>query len=60
MDAVEFNLTVRSLSDFLKLQKNVGLVVMDGFHFIDNLDYQSQHEKRVFAAESMSGHTKKG
>jgi hypothetical protein len=39
MDAVEFNLTVRSLADFLKKQKNIGLIVVDGLHFIDNLDF---------------------
>jgi len=36
MDAVEFNLAVRSLSSFLKANKNVGLIVIDGIHFIEN------------------------
>lgn len=53
MDVVEFNLTVRSLANFLKGHKNIGLVVVDGLHFIDHLDFQSQQEKRQ-AAQSAS------
>jgi hypothetical protein len=36
MDATEFNLAVRSLSLFLKNKKGVGLVVIDGIHFVEN------------------------
>jgi hypothetical protein len=39
MDVVEFNLTVRSLANFLKGHKNIGLVIIDGLHFIDHLDF---------------------
>jgi hypothetical protein len=30
MDAIEFNMTVRSLANFLKNNKNIGLVILDG------------------------------
>lgn len=30
MDAIEFNMTVRSLANFLKVHKNIGLVILDG------------------------------
>jgi hypothetical protein len=46
MDAVEFNLTVRSLSQFLRKNKNIGLVVVDGIHFIENQDFLNQLEKK--------------
>lgn len=36
MDAVEFNLTVRSLATFFRKNKNVGLLVIDGLHFIES------------------------
>lgn len=36
MDAIEFNLAVRSLSTFLKANKNIGLIIVDGIHFIEN------------------------
>ena len=36
MDAIEFNLTARSLHSFLRRNKSVGLVVIDGIHFIEN------------------------
>lgn len=36
MDAVEFNLATRSLSSFLKQNKNIGLIIVDGIHFIEN------------------------
>lgn len=38
-DATEFNLAVRSLPTFLKVHKNVGLVVVDGLHYIENIEY---------------------
>lgn len=39
--AVEFNLTVRSLASFLKTHKNIGLVVVDGTHLIENVEMYS-------------------
>jgi hypothetical protein len=30
MDAFEFNMTIRSLANFLKNHKNIGLVILDG------------------------------
>ena len=30
MDAVEFNMTIRSLANFLRNHKNIGLVILDG------------------------------
>jgi hypothetical protein len=39
--AVEFNLTVRSLAQFLKTHKNIGLVVIDGLHLIENVEMYS-------------------
>lgn len=50
-DAVEFNLTVRSLASFLKKQKNVGLIVVDGIHFIEAVEYYSSKDK----SSSMGG-----
>lgn len=41
MDAIEFNLVVRSLANFLKIKKNISLIIIDGLHFIENLDFQS-------------------
>ena len=46
MDAVEFNLTARSLTSFLRRNKSVGLVVIDGIHFIENQDILNQFEKK--------------
>jgi len=46
MDAVEFNLAVRSLSSFLKANKNIGLIVIDGIHFIENQDFLSGLERK--------------
>lgn len=37
-DAVEFNLSIRSLNKFLKVNKSVGLVILDGLHHIENLE----------------------
>ena len=39
--AVEFNATVRSLANFLKTHKNIGLVVIDGIHLIENVEIYS-------------------
>lgn len=38
MDAIEFNLAVRSLNQFFRCNKSIGLVVIDGMHFIENYD----------------------
>lgn len=46
MDAAEFNLTIRSLAKFFKSHKSIGMVVLDGLHFIENLDYINQMERR--------------
>lgn len=46
MDAVEFNLAVRSLSTFLKNNKNIGMIVVDGIHFIENQDFLSGLERK--------------
>lgn len=46
MDAIEFNVAVRGLSQFLKRKKSVGLVVIDGIHFIENQEVLAQSEKR--------------
>ena len=35
-DAVEFNLTVRSLNKFFRSNKSIGLIVIDGIHFIES------------------------
>lgn len=35
-DAAEFNLAVRSLGSFFKKHKSIGLVCIDGIHFIEN------------------------
>lgn len=36
MDAIEFNSVARGLSSFLRGHKSVGLLVIDGMHFIEN------------------------
>ena len=46
MDTVEFNLTVRGLNKFFRSNKSVGLVVIDGIHFIENQDILNQFEKK--------------
>ena len=46
MDAIEFNLAVRSLATFFRKNKNVGLLVIDGLHFIESNDFMSTFEKR--------------
>lgn len=49
MDASEFNLTIRSLANFFKTHKSIGLVVLDGLHFIENLEQMNQYEKRMMS-----------
>lgn len=51
MDAAEFNLTVRSLANFLKTHKSIGMVIIDGLHFIENIEYLSQQERRAMNEE---------
>jgi len=46
MDAIEFNLAVRSLATFLKANKNIGLIIIDGIHFIENQDFVSGLERK--------------
>lgn len=46
MDAIEFNIAVRGLNSFLRRNKSVGLVVVDGIHFIENQEILAQSEKR--------------
>ena len=62
MDAMEFNLTIRSLASFFKTHKSIGLVIIDGLHYIENLEYLYQQEKRFRdderkAVESGKGHS---
>lgn len=56
MDAAEFNLTVRSMNRFLRRNKSIGLVVIDGIHFIENQDIQSQFEKKQVKNIASSKH----
>lgn len=42
MDAIEFNMTIRSLANFLKHHKNIGLVILDGLQFVENIEYLNQ------------------
>lgn len=58
MDAVEFNLASRSLASFFRKNKNIGLVVIDGIHFIENQDFLNKFEKR--AAKNMEAAGAKG
>jgi hypothetical protein len=46
MDGSEFNLAVRSLGSFFKQHKGVGLVVIDGMHFMESTDFMSNFEKK--------------
>lgn len=49
MDAAEFNLTIRSLATFFKSHKSIGMVILDGLHFIENLEYINMVERRQLA-----------
>ena len=44
MDAQEMNMTVRSLPAFMKRHKNIGLVVLDGLHYVDHIE--NAYEKK--------------
>lgn len=47
LDAVEFNLTVRSLATFFQQNKNIGMVIVDGLQYIENTEYLYQQEKKI-------------
>ena len=49
MDAAEFNLTIRSLANFFKSHKSIGMVILDGLHFIENLEFLNHQEKLQFS-----------
>ena len=46
MDAIEFNLVARSLCQFLRKNKSVGLLVIDGIHFIESAEILAAFEKK--------------
>lgn len=58
--AVEFNLTVRSLAQFLKTHKNVGLVVIDGIHLIENVEMYSVKNSDKYGSSSNAQGTVSG
>lgn len=53
--AVDFNLTVRSLAQFLKTHKNIGLVVIDGLHLIENVDIYSIKQSEKYSSSAAQG-----
>ena len=61
MDAIEFNSAARSLNYFLRQNKSVGLVVIDGIHFIENQEQVAQFEKRqvkqIVSAKNNNGNS---
>ena len=61
MDAIEFNSAARSLNTFLRQNKSVGLVVIDGIHFIENQEQVAQFEKRqvkqIVSAKNNNGNS---
>lgn len=50
--AVEFNLAVRSLANFLKHHKNIGLIVVDGTHLIENVEIYSVKNSDKYGSTS--------
>jgi hypothetical protein len=50
--AAEFNLTVRSLANFLKTHKNIGLIIIDGLHLIENVDIFSVKSSDKYGSSS--------
>jgi hypothetical protein len=48
MDSTEFNMTIRSLANFFKTHKSIGMVAIDGLHFIEDMTYL---EKRAWGGE---------
>ena len=50
--AVEFNLTVRSMASFLMTHKNIGLVVVDGTHLIENVEMYSVKASDKYGSSS--------
>lgn len=58
--AIEFNLCVRSLANFLKNHKNIGLIVIDGLHLIENVEiYSFKGDKSLFADKHAETNQKK-
>jgi hypothetical protein len=53
--AVEFNLAVRSLASFLKAHKNIGLIVVDGTHLIENVEIYSVKNSDKFPSSTVTG-----
>lgn len=53
--AVEFNMTVRSLANLLKTHKNIGLIVIDGLHVIENVEIFSVRSSDKYGSSSTSG-----
>ncbi len=58
--AVEFNLTVRSLAQFLKTHKNIGMVVIDGLHLIENVEMYSIKHSDKYASSSAANNLNSG
>ena len=46
MDAIEFNLAARSLCSFMRRNKSIGLLVIDGIHNIESAEILANFEKR--------------
>ena len=62
MDAIEFNMAARSLSYFMRRNKSIGLLVIDGIHFIESAEILANFEKKqvkqkVNAASNGTGAT---
>ena len=58
--AVEFNLTVRSLAQFLKTHKNIGLIVIDGLHLIENVEMYSIKMSDKYGSSALGSGGKPG
>lgn len=52
---MEFNATVRSLANFLKQQKNIGLIIIDGLHLIENVEIYSVKSSDKYGSSSSGG-----
>lgn len=51
---------VRSLANFLKTHKNIGLIVIDGLHLIENVEiYSFKSDKSIFADKHAETNQKK-
>jgi len=49
---MEFNVCIRSLPCMLKKNKHIGLVIVDGLHYIENSDYMSNLERKQAKAQT--------